>query len=237
MSGDLSKRDWDFGDLLGVVLAMFQERIGVMIGGIFFISLVPAVCFVPAGIMFAMSGFNAGAIEGNPAEMAKLIPAFIAGGVCLIVYLLLYNFLRCGWLSILLKISGGQPAPFSEFFSNANYFMNVLLTTVLMGIVCGVGTIFLIIPGIFLGIKLCWAPFIVVDQNMGPIDAMKASWDMTEGYSVKVLMAGAAYFVINMISSFIPLLGFVAQFLALAFFELTLVALYRAKKGDLVPPG
>lgn len=236
MSGDIGKRDLDFGELLSVVLAMFQERIGVVIGGIFFVSLIPLACFLPSAVMCAIAGFDAHAAS-NPAEAAKLIPAAIAGVVCLIVYTLVYNFLRAGWLSILLKITGGQPAPFSEFFSNSNHFVNVMLSTLMVGLVCLVGGIFLIVPGIFLGLKFAWASLIVVDQNKGPIDAMKASWKMTEGYSLKILMAGAAFAVINIICSFIPLVGFLAQFLATAFFELIVVSLYRARKGDLVPPG
>lgn len=237
MSVELNKRDWEFGDLLGVVLALFQERIGVMIGGVLFLSLVPLMCFVPAGLMFATAGVSAEVLKNNPDDIVKLVPAFVTGGVCAIVYLLTSTFLRTGWLSILLKISGGQPAPFSEFFSNANYFMNIVATSFLMGLVCGVGVIFLVIPGIFFAIKFSWAPFLVIDQNMGPIDAMKASWDMTAGFSTKILMAGAAYFVISTISGFIPFLGMIAQLLAMAFLELTLASLYRAKKGDLVPAG
>jgi uncharacterized membrane protein len=43
------------------------------------------------------------------------------------------------------------------------------------------GMLLLIVPGIILGIGWCLGLTFVVDQSLGPIDALKASWRMTSG--------------------------------------------------------
>lgn len=232
MVGDLRQRDLEFGEALRIALAMFQERIGIIIGGTLFYTFVPLVVFIPAGITFMA---NAAAFT-SPDKMdpGKMIPIFVTFGACAIVYMMVYYALRIGWTSICLKITKSEPAPFSEFFSNFGYLLNFVGVHILMGMVIGAGILLFIIPGIFLGIRLCFAPYLVLDQNMGPIEAMKASWGMVEGYAMKVFFAGLAYLVVSLVTNFIPFIGSIAQILALSYFDLILCTLYRSRKGDLV---
>jgi uncharacterized membrane protein len=39
----------------------------------------------------------------------------------------------------------------------------------------------LIIPGIFFGIRLKYATYLVIDKNLGPLEAIKGSWKITRG--------------------------------------------------------
>jgi hypothetical protein len=48
----------------------------------------------------------------------------------------------------------------------------------------------LIIPGIIVSLGLSFAQFYIVDQNMGPIDALKASWEATKGHKLQLFLFG-----------------------------------------------
>ncbi|MBX9686757.1 MAG: hypothetical protein K2X27_08645 [Candidatus Obscuribacterales bacterium] len=233
MSDGMNKQSTEFGDLLSMVMAMVQERIGIIIGGTLFFSIAPALCLIPAGI----SIFALGALNADNFDFLKLIPIMGTVGVCTLAFLASYFALRLGWVAICLKITKAQAAPFSEFFSNFDKLANFLILQFLLTLIISAGMVCLVVPAIFLGIRFCFAPLLVVDQNMGPIDALKTSWTMVEGSGMKIFLAGLAYFVINMIVGMIPLLGIFAQVLAIAFFDLLITSLYRATKGDLIPPG
>ncbi len=231
-----NNREYEFGELLSMVLAMFQQRIGIIIGGILFSDFVPMLALIPAGVVagFTCAGINWN--EPSAADFPRMIPMLITGFVCIIVTILASVALKIGWVSICLKITKNEPAPFSEFFSNFSYFMNFLATGFLMYLIIGAGMLLLVVPGVFLAIKLAFAPYLVIDQNMGPIEALKGSWEMSEGYSLKIFLAGVAYLVINAVVSFIPLVNIVGPLLVSGLFYLIITTLYRAKKGDLVAP-
>ena len=58
-----------------------------------------------------------------------------------------------------------------------------LLTGILLGIVMIIGFLLFIIPGIILDLGFCMFPFIIKDNpELGVIDVLKKSWQMTKGY-------------------------------------------------------
>lgn len=226
-----ARRDREIGELLGIALAMFQENIGIILGATAIVMFLPALVMIPAGIMAAIMGAGAGA-NGN-IDPEKIVPLVGIIGVAVIIAFIAYTAVKIGFTSICLQITRGSKPAFSEFTSNFGYFANFLGVSLLIGIVVLAGCLLLVVPGIFFGIKLIFGPLLVIDKNMGPIEAMKESWSMTEGVSLKIFFAGLAYFVINLIVGLIPLIGMVGQFLVYPFFELLVCSIYRNKKGDL----
>ena len=51
-----------------------------------------------------------------------------------------------------------------------------------MSIVISIGFVLFIIPGIILTFGLAMSSLIVIDTDLGPIDALKKSWSMMKGY-------------------------------------------------------
>ena len=58
----------------------------------------------------------------------------------------------------------------------------------------------LIIPGIIFACKLAFVPYLVMDKNLDPVEAVKESWRMTKGY-------GWTIFAMGFVSIFIVLGG------------------------------
>lgn len=73
----------------------------------------------------------------------------------------------------------GQQASkiFSYFFANFIYVIIVLA-----------GTIFLIIPGIYLAIRLQFFWAFIVEENTGVIESLKRSWQITQGHTGKLTL-------------------------------------------------
>ena len=55
----------------------------------------------------------------------------------------------------------------------------------------------LIIPGIIIGCRLVFVPFLVMDKNMEPMKAVEKSWQMSKGHGWKVFfMAILSFFLL-----------------------------------------
>jgi uncharacterized membrane protein len=76
---------------------------------------------------------------------------------------------------------------FSVFERN---YWNAVLANLLVGIIVGFGFIMLIVPGIIFACRLAFVPYLVMDQKMDVMDALKTSWDMTKGHGWPIFFIG-----------------------------------------------
>lgn len=112
------------------------------------------------------------------------IPTAVLGNASQIGSLLSYLisiFFMAGMLRIMLNAVDGKTPKIAELFSEGKSYLKLLFTAILVNIAVIIGLIFLIIPGIYVGIRLFFALTLVVDKGLGPIEAIKESWRLTEG--------------------------------------------------------
>jgi uncharacterized membrane protein len=77
-------------------------------------------------------------------------------------------------------------------------FWKFLGASLLVAIVVGIGMLLLIVPGIILGLMFLFTTYIVVDRERGPIEAMKDSKAITQGYKWQLLGFGILLALINL---------------------------------------
>ncbi len=162
-------------------------------------------------------------------ENAASLPYYI-----LLAVIWLFSILiSCGMIRILLDIYDGREVDFVSLFTTLDPFLNFLLGSIVVGIAVTIGTILLIIPGIYLAIRFSMFPFAVVDEGLGAIDAIQRSWEMTEGQVLNLLLLGLAFIGIE-IAGFIALC--VGLFVAVPVTMMASVYVYRQlqSKGGLV---
>lgn len=78
------------------------------------------------------------------------------------------------WL-VARKIQRGEPYEFGDFFGGFNYFVQLLLASLIVGIFVAIGFIFLIIPGIYLAVAYGWTNMFVTFHKYEFWPAMEAS--------------------------------------------------------------
>ena len=61
-------------------------------------------------------------------------------------------------------------------------WLNILAVSILTSLAITFGLLLFIIPGIIIGLGLSMASLIVIDSDLGPIDAIKKSWKIMTGY-------------------------------------------------------
>jgi len=131
--------------------------------------------------------------------------------------------IQFGLNNLNLKAARGEKVEIKELFSPFKDYWNVVLAGFLSTLIIGFGTLFLIVPGIILACKLIFVPYIVMDKKMKATDAIKESWNMTDGHAWTVFgMAILAFPII--IAGYICL--FVGVFISIMWLYIAFDSLY-----------
>ena len=101
-------------------------------------------------------------------------------------------FISLGVTRFALNLVSGRPFGIAQIFGEGDKLLRGIGVSVLLGLMVVVGLIFLIVPGIWLGLKYGQAMNALVDRNCGVIDAFKYSAKITEGHKTKLMLLGFA---------------------------------------------
>ena len=77
------------------------------------------------------------------------------------------------------------------------HILNMLGTTILQGIIVGVGFILLIIPGVIAALLLSFVQLMVVDKSLSPILAIKKSYHLAKGHLLQLFLFGLCAILLN----------------------------------------
>jgi hypothetical protein len=150
--------------------------------------------------------------------------------------LIVQSFFQVGAVRISLGVARGRQPQFGELFGGGDRFVPVLLALFLLFLGVGFGMVLLIVPGVILALGLMLTNYFIIDQEMGPIDALQASWRATDGQKLKLLaFAFVAFFIVlgGAVLCCLPMLGAIP----LAQLALTIIYLRITGRGGAAPGG
>jgi uncharacterized membrane protein len=149
----------------------FKKRPWFFVGS----AIIIAVAYLVVGLI--TNAVDA-ALGGSPEEptgagsvVSIILGTFIGMGLTAF-YLAAHDNLETVQLSSL-----WHPQPFWKYFA-----ASLLVSLVIVG-----GMLLLIVPGIIFALMFMFATFIVIDRELGPIEAMKESNRLTKGYKWSLL--------------------------------------------------
>lgn len=89
--------------------------------------------------------------------------------------------IQIGIITISLKMVDSKKTGMEDLFANIQYYFRYLVGTILYGFIVLIGFILLIVPGIIWAIKYQFYGYLIVDKNLGIMDAFHKSGEMTKG--------------------------------------------------------
>jgi uncharacterized membrane protein len=104
-----------------------------------------------------------------------------------------------GIMRMILRFVDGDRGELVDLFATFPLLINYILATIVVGIIVMVGMLFFVIPGIILGIRLQMYTWAIVDKQVGPIEALQQSWEMTRGSAWNLFLLGLLLGLINML--------------------------------------
>jgi uncharacterized membrane protein len=117
---------------------------------------------------------------------------------------------RMGILKITLDIIDKEEANLKTLFSCAQFLGKFILGSILYGLIVFAGLILLVVPGIIWAIKYQFFSYLIVDKNLGPLEAIKKSGEITSGNKGKLFWLGVLFFLINVAGAICLLVGLFA---------------------------
>ncbi len=217
--------DWEIGEVLSQAWGIFKQHALVLILAPFVSQVISqAIGFV---IQFAVAAVG-----------DSLILASILGLVALIVQLGVGVFFAAGLTRIFVGAARGETPEFGVLFSGGDRVLPLFLNLMLLYLLCTVGMILLIVPGVIVGLGLMLSMYYCVDRNQGPIEALRSSWDATQGQKGKLFLFVLAAIGISLLGALACLIGiFVAYPVVLLAGAIIYTRLSGTASGPALAPG
>jgi hypothetical protein len=185
---DGQPQPWDIGDVLSNgwnalanhwPVLVFAPFVAALIGGI--PNLVPVVLLLT------------GTVRQNSSEY------WTAYSICSALGLISNTFFQVGTTRMYITAARGGTPEFGDIFSGGPRFLPVLGMTLLLILLLLPAFMLFIVPGVIVGLGLSLAHFYVIDAELGPIDALGASWNATKGHKLQIFLLGLVSFCVLML--------------------------------------
>lgn len=175
---------YSVGDALSFGWAKFQANVGPIL-------LSAVVLLVGVGLVAVLGGVITGALssdvecafDSNGEFVCDGGTGFIAGlimqAVLTAVMLVVFQVIAAGLIRAALTVTDGGSWEFSEVL-RTDKIGKVVVTALIVAGITFVGTLLCYVPGLIAGFMLSYSLYFVVDRDLEPLAAVKASFEFTK---------------------------------------------------------
>lgn len=220
----MDKKDFSIGDAVQFGWDTMKNNLGFLIPAVLIMWLAAAI---PSGL---------GGLTGYHSISTAAIFGLIFGLISFVVGM----FVNMAQIKIGLRFSKGETADFPDLYNEYPRFWDFLLGSILYALIVIGGLILLIIPGIYWAIKYHFYGYLIIDQGMGPMDAIKKSGELTDGVKWNLLVFWLALFGIYILGFLACCVGVLFAIpvilVAVAYVYRTLLVATMGPQAQQVPP-
>ena len=184
----------DFSDAWSDALALISahKEAALAIAGVFI--------FLPQVALGYFAGqMDTAGVETSDQMMAMYESWFAANGLLLVIGTLVSLI---GSIALYVIFLRGQQTIGEALATSVKLFIPFFLLGLLTSIAVVIGFIFLIIPGIYLAIKFTLGGTVIAAEDVtNPIEAMKRSWQLTKGNSLRLFFFLLIIIVVGIIAA------------------------------------
>ncbi len=143
------------------------------------------------------------ASDSNPGHTSLMITMLtILVGLALTAPLSLYQ----------LRLAQGRPIVVRDILtSGLRRILGFFLMNIVIIVCVFAGLLLFIVPGIIIGLRLILANYAFFDMNLGPLEAVQKSFDMTKGYFREIAGYAGVIILLSLVAGvvnlFIPVFG------------------------------
>ncbi len=170
----------DFGDVFSRTWAIFKEQWGMCLVAVI---IVGAINLVVRGAVMALSiGVQA---SGGDEAIGFIVVQLVS--ICASLFLLWFNI---GLSLFFLKTARGQHAELGDILAGGPYYLRILGASILFGLICLVGYILCIVPGVIFALMFSQYYFLILDRNVGVMDSLNISKEIMTGNKLMLFAIG-----------------------------------------------
>lgn len=175
--------------------------------------------FLSIGLVLALAvyapGFIINAYQNAHVDVSFMGPILVGLSFCINL------LLGMGLIKISLNAYDDKKNSITDLAEPYSLFFNYVVGMILYGLIIFAGLILLIIPGIYWGVRFYFYGYAIIHRSLGPVEALKASYALTEGKVLFLIPYFLLIFLINialLVFLFIgPVVGMIISSLALTY--------------------
>jgi uncharacterized membrane protein len=157
-------------------------------------SLAYGVCLVILSVVLGILSTILGKTLGS---LGALVMTPVSFGASVVVG----AFFFLGWYHMALKTIRGEKPAVGDLFSQAGKLIPGAIALAIIYIGVGLGSVFLVVPGVIIAIALFCTYGFLVDKGLGPIEAVKASVAATKGSWLNIFIFGVVFGILMFVGS------------------------------------
>jgi len=199
MSDELS-----FRDVLGTGWKLTKERVGLWLGllGTFLV-----VGVVNAVIQGAVTNAGVKVVIG-------------------LVFQFLQWYLTFNSLGVALAVVDGRAVSYADLWTPRGSFWFYVLASLLYGLIVFGGTLLLIVPGVIWGLMFMFYGYVMIENKVGPLEALRVSKKLTAGAKADLFLFGLLTVGLNILGLLFIGIGLIAT-LAITYFSMAYLYRWR----------
>ncbi|HYW34883.1 MAG TPA: hypothetical protein VE868_05690 [Balneolaceae bacterium] len=128
----------------------------------------------------------------NPTTESQIV-SFIAAMVRL--------FLSLGFTKIMYYLIDDRAVKVNDLVNNGRIFLSYIVAYFLYFFAVLIGLFLLIIPGIYLAVRLQFYPYYIIKEEDTSFTALRKSWYVTEGFIYELVLFGASVLLLNFLGA------------------------------------
>lgn len=157
-------------------------------------------------------------------------PNNFTGIIVNIITYIIGGIFSLGYLRNIFQALDGEEPQFSAYGQESRKVLKFIVANILMSLIVFIGLCLLVIPGIYLAIRLQFYTAFIVDEDSGIIESMKQSWRITKGSEMPLFILCLAMIGIGLVG--VILLG-VGLFIAIPVCWTMFAIVYRKLNSPL----
>jgi uncharacterized membrane protein len=160
--------------------------------------------------------------------------AFDKSNFVVILVINILSLVVSTWLSVvmyrlIIKITDGKAVSTEDLKTEPMLLVRFFAAQLVAGILIVIGFVLLIVPGVYLALRFMFAPYAIVDKNLGPIEALKYSGELTKGIKWQLLGYSIVAILIILVGAIALLVGLLVAVPVVMFAS---VHIYRKLQGQ-----
>ena len=132
-------------------------------------------------------------------------------GISSIIVSILSLFLIClfmmGYLKNCMQTLDGEEPQFSSYGQVSRKLLTFLIAYFIFSLIITIGSVLLIVPGVYLALRLQFFYAFITDDDAGIIDSFKKSWIITKGNTLQLFIVMLIMILINFLGSLVLIIG------------------------------
>ena len=118
-----------------------------------------------------------------------------------IIALMIQLFIGLGFTKIMLYLVDGRPVQINDLVNNGRIFFHYVVGYFMFILAVGVGLMLLVLPGIYLAIRLQFYIYYIIEEGDPSFIALQKSWKATENLVIDLFLLGLIILFLNFMGS------------------------------------